>query len=199
MVAPSRTEYPPPRRGFVARTGPRVLGLVLILALIAWEGTLQRFSAPSRWSVGSVIGVTVILSALVGRGRQRTTSTGWARRAAAVVAGWRPRAVAGPPLTAVIGTVVWVALVAATIGWDLNSFVHEAHELPTLSRLFGGATDRMWGRALVFAAWVGLGGYLAVGARRRPHEQRDAFPGGAHTDREGPACSPGNRRRRVGQ
>ena len=60
---------------------------------------------------------------------------------------------------------MWALLIAATIGWDMTSFVEQKHYLPTLSRLFGAVTDHDWGRALLFAAWLVLGLYLALGRR----------------------------------
>ena len=141
------------------------------LALSAWEGTLVQSSARAHASVLAVIGVTLATAALVGRRQQRQRSTDLARRAGAVLdpggGGQRPAAL-------VVGTVAWVVLVAATIGWDLNSFVHQAHDLPTLSRLVGDVTRHDWGRALVFAAWLALGTYLAMGGRRRAGARRAA-------------------------
>jgi len=62
--------------------------------------------------------------------------------------------------------VVWVLLVLAVIGWDLNSFAHQAHDLPTLSYLIGRVTRWRWGRGTFFAAWLALGVGLAAGRRR---------------------------------
>lgn len=150
------------------RPGRATASLVLpAAALAAWEGTVERLSLPSRSSVGALIGVAVVGAAVAGRSRQRATTSGWARGAldAAV------RAVAGrgtrPGRLAVAGLLGWTTLVLATIGWDLNSFVHQVQSLPTLSRLFGDVTREAWGRGLVFAAWLGLGAYLAAGWRRR--------------------------------
>ncbi|MGH8987287.1 MAG: hypothetical protein ACRDXC_01640, partial [Acidimicrobiales bacterium] len=49
--------------------------------------------------------------------------------------------------------------------WDAASFAAKEHGLPTLSRLIGDVTDHQWGRALVFAAWLSLGLYLALAWR----------------------------------
>jgi hypothetical protein len=53
--------------------------------------------------------------------------------------------------------------VLAVVGWDLNSFAHQAHDLPTLSYYTGRITRFAWGRALVFAAWLAAGVGIAVG------------------------------------
>ncbi len=69
---------------------------------------------------------------------------------------------------------VWIVLVLAAIGWDLNSFVHQSHDLPTLSSIFGHVTSSRAGRAAVFALWLTLGAHpggrlaaTAVSAGRR--------------------------------
>lgn len=79
-------------------------------------------------------------------------------------------------------------LALATIGWDLNSFLHELHSLPTLSRLVGDVTRHRWGRGLTFGAWVALGAYLAAGWRR-PHAPPEV--GASRDHAAAPAPEPG--------
>jgi hypothetical protein len=146
----------------VAKTAVLCALLAGAAGISAWEGTLSRFSAQSLSSVGAVIGAVLVAALACGRGRQRKTSAAWARDGLAAVrraASGRAEGEGG----VAAATVVWVLLVAATIGWDLNSFAHEVRWLPTLSRLFGDVTDHDWGRAVVFAAWLALGLYLAIG------------------------------------
>lgn len=142
------------------------------LALSSWEGTLRQSDAVSHWSVLSLIGVTLAAAAAAGRGRQRSPSAAWARHGITTLGGElggsRRR-----PGRVVAASAVWAVLIMATIGWDLNSFVHQAHDLPTLSRLFGDVTEHAWGRALLFAGWLALGAYLAVGWRRPESRARE--------------------------
>jgi hypothetical protein len=142
---------------------PRLLADLACAAFVAWEGVQGRYSAASHVSILAVIGV-MLLSALVwGRGRQRKGSWTWVRDAFPAL---RAVFVAGRVRTAVVaGALVWAMLIVATIGWDATSFIEQRHDLPTLSRLFGDVTDHDWGRAVVFAAWLVVGVYLAFGSR----------------------------------
>jgi hypothetical protein len=100
---------------------------------------------------------TFTAALIAGQGRQRSTTRQWidgTRR------GWQGSA---PAYWA--GVVVWVVLLAAVVGWDLNSFVHQAHDLPTLSREIGRVTRYRAGRTIVFAAWLAAGLSLALGRR----------------------------------
>ncbi|MGO9456031.1 MAG: hypothetical protein ACLP62_03135 [Acidimicrobiales bacterium] len=107
------------------------------------------------------MGVTIVVVALAtliaGRGRQRATTGAWLTDAGRAVVGWRAR----PGYAA--GVAVWAVLLVAVVGWDLNSFAHQAHDLPTLSYLVGRVTRFTWGRALVYAAWLAAGAGIAVG------------------------------------
>ena len=106
-----------------------------------------------------MIGATAVGAVVAGRGRQRSPSVTWLVGAARSIGAGRRR-----PLFAA-GVAAWTLLILAVIGWDLNSFVHQAHDLPTLSYLFGRVTRWTWGRALVFAAWLSAGAGLVVACR----------------------------------
>lgn len=149
-----------------------VVVVAALAALSGWEATLSRYSTPAHWGVLAVIAAAVLGALVAGRRRQRMHTLDWV--------GVLGRALGGPaswrqpwPAPLVAGAIIWTALAAAAIGWDLYSFLVQAHQLPTLSRLFGDVTDRAWGRGLVFAAWAALGCYLAVGWRQ-PAGPRDA-------------------------
>ncbi|HVC14427.1 MAG TPA: hypothetical protein VND62_06165 [Acidimicrobiales bacterium] len=130
----------------------RAVGVVALAALVAWEGSLGRYSAASHASVLAVIVSVVLLALVAGRSRQRASSRTWA----------------GGIVRMLREAAVWSVLIAATVSWDLASFVAQSHSLPTLSRILGAVTDHDWGRALVFAAWLVLGLYLTLGERRGP-------------------------------
>jgi hypothetical protein len=107
--------------------------------------------------VGTTIAGVALATLVVGRGRQRTTTVAWLADAGRAAVGWRER----PGYAA--GIAVWAALLLATVGWDLNSFAHQAHDLPTLSYFTGRVTRFAWGRALLFAAWLAAGVGIAAG------------------------------------
>jgi hypothetical protein len=134
-------------------------GLAALVALAAWEGTLDRQSAAAHWSVAAVIAAAIVVTVVAGRSRQRTTSRAWLSSWRSAT-GWRER----PVYAAGVG--VWVVVVLAVVGWDVTSFAVQTHDLPTLSYFVGRVTRYEWGRAAVFAAWLAVGGYLAVGWRR---------------------------------
>jgi len=128
------------------------------VALAGWEGAQPWPTAAAHWSVAAVILATVLVAVLFGRGRQPMATGPWLSASAA-----RLRAA---PVGYRLGVVVWVVVLAATIGWDLASFAVQAHQLPTLSYLTGRVTRYQLGRSAVFAGWLALGGYLALGRRR---------------------------------
>lgn len=143
---------------------------IAVLAFAGWEGTLSRTAPAAHWSVLATIACALIVAAAAGRHLQRKSSGVWLRDGLGAIAGDVTRRTRRPaPLVA--GVAIWTALILAGIGWDLYSFSKEVQYLPTLSRLFGDVTGHDWGRALVFACWLALGAYLAVGWRRgRPGE-----------------------------
>lgn len=128
-----------------------------LVTLAVWEGMQVRQSAAAHWSVAVVIVVSVVAAVVAGWGRQRATTRAWLAAGGRAIGRRR-----SAPLYAA-GVVVWVLLILAVIGWDLNSFVHQAHDLPTLSYYVGRVTRWRWGRALVFATWLAAGVGLVTG------------------------------------
>jgi hypothetical protein len=139
-----------------------VAALAAAVAFSWWEGGLGQASVAAHVGVVAAIGLAIGTAVLVGRGRQPLRSRQWATGPLAV----RRHYAAAPPAT--VGALIWVALVLAVVGWDLNSFVHQHHDLPTLSSIFGHVTDSRAGRAGLVALWLALGAALAGGWRRRP-------------------------------
>lgn len=141
-----------------------------LLAFAAWEGTQSRRAADAHWSVLATIGCALVVAAVAGQRLQRKSSADWARDGLGAV-GVREIGVGATrrhehvtSLLAGIG--IWTVLILATAAWDLYSFFEEVRSLPTLSYLFGDVTNHDWGRALIFAGWLALGAYLAIGWRR---------------------------------
>jgi hypothetical protein len=102
----------------------------------------------------------VVGAVVVGRGRQRRTTGAWLVQDARAIRAWRSR-----PAALVLSVAVWVALVGATVGWDLTSFMAQSHSLPTLSYVIGRVTRYPAGRGAAFVLWLGLGVYIAAGWR----------------------------------
>jgi len=139
-----------------------VATVAVALAFCGWEGTLTHQSSAAHWSTGAVIAVTFVVAVALGRGRQPRRSANWLGSSLRATIGWRRR----PGYAA--GVAVWAGLILAVIGWDLNSFAHQVHTLPTLSYEIGRVTRFAWGRAAVYALWLATGAALVSGQRRQP-------------------------------
>jgi hypothetical protein len=142
-----------------------VASLLLAAALIAlciWVAGRSRGDASAQWSVAVVIGAAFGAAAVLGQGRQGQTGSAFAADNARWVRHWRRQ-----PRAQVVAVAVWTALLLAVVAWDLVSFAAQAHAYPTLSYFIGRVTRYPVGRGLVFALWLGLGGYLAAGRRAR--------------------------------
>jgi hypothetical protein len=96
----------------------------------------------------------------LGRGRHRRTTRNWGATVLHAVWRWRTQ-----PKAHTISLLVWCTLVAGVIGWDLLSFVVQSPSFPTLSTLVGHITRYPLGRGLLFAVWLLVGAYAAVGWR----------------------------------
>ncbi len=154
---------PPPALPARSRTAARVAGGALVAGVVAaaaaWQGGQGRDGAGSHAGVAVSVAVVAVVAVVGGRGRQRWAAAGWRR---GVGAGWRSH---GGWWRA--GAVVWLALAAAAVGWDLWSFAARAHAWPTLSRELGRVSGHHPGRAALFGAWLLAGLTAALAARRR--------------------------------
>jgi hypothetical protein len=137
----------------------------LFLALSAWQAELSRDSSDAHWCVALLIVAGFGAALVLGRGRQNQTTRRWVARNVHLVRTWRTR-----PRSAVVSGLVWAVLIGAVVAWDLVSFVFQSHDLPTLSYFIGHVTRDAVGRGLLFAAWLGVGAYLAS-ARRAERPQ----------------------------
>jgi hypothetical protein len=145
------------------RRNGRAGGLLLAAALIAlciWVGGRSRDDPGARWTVGLTIGAAFVAAAVLGRRRQLRTGSTWIADNARWVRHWRRQ-----PGAQLVAVVVWAVLIMAAVGWDLVSFLAQAHAYPTLSYFIGRVTRDPVGRGLVFALWLSLGAYLAAGRR----------------------------------
>ncbi|MHB1552890.1 MAG: hypothetical protein ACYCZP_02980 [Acidimicrobiales bacterium] len=149
---------------------PRLVADLAAAGFVAWEGLQGRYSTASHVSILAVIAAVLVLATIAGRGRQRRRSRTWLRVAWSAVREQLVRRRARSAVAA--GVLGWVLVISATVGWDGFSFAMQRHSLPTLSRLIGAVTDHEWGRALLFAAWLAFGLYLAVGWRLGLQEPR---------------------------
>jgi hypothetical protein len=141
----------------------KALAPALVAAAAAcswWEGGLGQDSPAAHAGVLVAVGLVLAAAVVLGAGRQATTAGAWVRGPLHV----RRHLADTPAATAAV--VVWIVLVLAVIGWDLNSFAHQSHDLPTLSSIIGHVTSSRGGRAATVAAWLALGTALALGWRR---------------------------------
>ena len=141
----------------------RALAVVLVAAAAAfcwWEGGLRQSSTAAQLGVLATIALALVTAVVAGAGRQATTAGAW------IQGPLRVRRHFGETPHATVAVVIWIALVASVIGWDLNSFVHQSHDLPTLSSIVGHVTSSRPGRSVVVALWLTLGAALTVGWRR---------------------------------
>lgn len=138
------------------------MGATGALVAFAWWQGAQRFgTAGGRWGVAVVVAVVAVATAAFGARRQRQSSRAWLSAGARAVASAR----SADRLYAA-GVLSWLLVFAAVFGWDLFSFLSQSHDLPTLSYLAGRVTQFRAGKAVLFAAWMAFGGYLAVGWRK---------------------------------
>jgi hypothetical protein len=112
--------------------------------------------------VALVIAAAFLAALAVGRGRQRRATRSWLVDNAAWIRTWRSQ-----PTPVVVAVVIWTLVIAATVGWDLVSFIVQSHTLPTLSYYIGHVTRYQIGRGVCFGLWLAAGGYLAAGWRAR--------------------------------
>jgi len=141
----------------------RALAVAVLAAAAAfawWEGGLHQSQVSAHCGVLAAIALGFATALVAGRRRQALGSAAWAKGPLPI-----GRHVAEDRAGA-LGAIVWIVLVLAAIGWDLNSFVHQSHDLPTLSSIFGHLTSTRGGRASVVALWLALGTTLAIGWRR---------------------------------
>ncbi len=140
-------------------------GLVLALggACACLAGVLRRDAPPVRPLLSCCVVATLAACVVAGRERQRSRSAAWLVSSA--------RAARTPLRHGTVGwgVLAWVALVLTAVASDLVFvLVVKSPDAPTLSRLIGAVTARPAGRALLFAAWLGAGSWIALGWRRSP-------------------------------
>ncbi len=141
-------------------TGAYAVLVAGALALSTWQAHLSRHSPAARWSVAIVVVVTLGVALALGRGRQSDSTRRWVARNVLFVRTWRIQS-----RSDVVSALVWTALIVGVVVWDLVSFVFQTHALPTLSYFIGHVTRYPLGRGLLFAAWLGIGAYLACACR----------------------------------
>ncbi|MGH9044831.1 MAG: hypothetical protein ACRDVP_08400 [Acidimicrobiales bacterium] len=124
------------------------------VALVVWEGGLFRDSAAAHWSVLATIAVVISIGALRSQMRRRALGDG-------------VKDAPSRSKETLLGAAIWLSLALAAVAWDLNSFIAQRHDLPTLSGVIGLATANHPGRSAVFALWLASGMAVALWDRRR--------------------------------
>ncbi|MHB8262435.1 MAG: hypothetical protein ACYDGY_01615 [Acidimicrobiales bacterium] len=138
-----------------------VLGVV-ILVFAAWEGGKPYTTASAHISIALAIAAVVLAALYGGRNLQEVKSFTWLK-----ATGGSIRRYLSHPGMQGTGVLVWLIFFMAYFGWDLNSFLHEQHDLPTLSYLIGRVTRYYIGRFLFVTGWLLVGWYLAFGNLRK--------------------------------
>lgn len=123
-------------------------------------GTLRRDAAPDRPIVLACALALALASLLAGRQAQRRSSASWV--ASSLRAIERLKTLRPYDLLAA----AWVLVVLGAAGADLTFFLERSPNDPTLSRLIGDVTAAPAGRAILFAAWLAWGAWVAFGWRR---------------------------------
>ncbi|MCL4434319.1 MAG: hypothetical protein M1399_06060 [Actinobacteria bacterium] len=128
------------------------------VAFAAWEGGKPYTTTDAHVSVAVVIAVVVLVALYSGRHRQEMKSLAWLKGMGRSIR----RYLSNPDVQGT-GALVWLVFFMAYFGWDLNSFLHQQRDLPTLSYLIGRVTRYYTGRSVLVAGWLLGGWYLALG------------------------------------
>jgi len=146
----------PPRPAPGEAPGRRVLWLVVLVGLAA-DTVVAARSHPFTWAanVTTAVALAVLLGVVALQRLAPSSLPDVVRRRRPVpdevVAAWGAR------------WVVWPALLAAVVGWELFCFVstpRAAH--PTLSSVLDSVTSGAPGRGLAFAAWLVVGWFAVT-------------------------------------
>jgi hypothetical protein len=131
---------------------------VVAVGFSLWEGGQQFATTAAHISIAVAIIAIVITALAIGAKHQDTTSTDWLKSTGRAIGRFTRR-----PDWQGVGAAIWLLLFLAVFGWDLNSFLRQQVDLPTLSRIVGNVTKRYGGRTVLVAAWLAGGWYLAAG------------------------------------
>jgi hypothetical protein len=123
-----------------------------------WQGLLSRDAVAAHLIVGLAV-LSAFAAAIIGGHRRQQQST---RAWRSTWSSWRTRSA---PIKASI--LAWAVLLGGTVAWDLVSFVKQSHTFPTLSYFIGHITKHEAGRGALFALWLALGAYFALGTRTK--------------------------------
>jgi hypothetical protein len=120
-----------------------------VVAVLAYAG-LASFTNPFTLGADLVVALLLAVAVVAMVVRSRSPRMDVADRPDRAV-GWSP------------GSVAWAVLAAVAIGWELFCFTSEPRSAyPTVSSLMDMADATRWGKVLLFAAWMALGGYLVL-------------------------------------
>jgi multisubunit Na+/H+ antiporter MnhB subunit len=135
--------------------------VAVVAALAAFVASEPPHSTPTRWAVVAVVLAAVVLAIALGWGRQRERSGVWLAAAFRSIGRWRQY-----PARQVLGVTIWLVIILAIAAFDFASFLHQSHDLPTLSYYIGKVTRYSWVRGLCVVAWLAVGGWILTTERR---------------------------------
>ncbi len=133
------------------------IGLIAV-GFSLWEGGQPFTTTAAHISIALAIVAIVITALVIGLKHQEATSMDWLRSTIRSIGRF-----AGRPNLQGWGVIIWLLLFLAVFGWDLNSFLRQQADLPTLSRIIGNLTKHYAGRTVLVTAWLAGGLYLVFG------------------------------------
>jgi hypothetical protein len=137
----------------------KLLSVVVIsLAFGAIDGRMSYRDFRGHLLVICAIAVTVLFALIRGRKRQKLKSLNWLRSTRTSIYSYFKS-----PNMWGTGVLIWLLFFLAYFSWDLNSFLHQSHNLPTLSYLIGRITRFYFGKFALTTVWLIGGWYLASG------------------------------------
>jgi hypothetical protein len=144
-----------------------VVPFLAVLALSGWEGVSNRDSAVAHAGVIAIVASAVAAMVVAAVRRRRASPVTSPAVVVAIGNDGLDEHVRDPHgRSMVAGSVAWVLLFAALVGWDAFSFSQQSANTPTLSGLIGHITQSDVGRSVLFALWVAAGWLLATAKPR---------------------------------
>jgi tellurite resistance protein TehA-like permease len=149
---------------------------VIVAVFSLWEGGQPFTTTAAHISIGLAIVAIAIITIGNGLHRQEVKSMDWLRSTGKAIRSFIRR-----PNLQGVGVAIWLLLFLAVFGWDLNSFLRQQADLPTLSRIVGDVTRHYAGRAILVVAWLAGGWYLVAGQLTKRTNRRHII-GSKHAD-----------------
>ncbi len=154
--------------GYSTTNGTKLIFIGVITVIFSlWEGGQPFTTTAAHISIALVIATIAIVAIANGLHHQEVKSIDWMRSTGKAIRNFIRR-----PSLQGVGVTIWLLLFLAAFGWDLNSFLRQQADLPTLSRIVGNVTKHYAGRVILVAAWLAGGWYLVAGQLTERNNRR---------------------------